>query len=38
LASAPGLGLTTALLATMERAWPDIAQQLDAGARLIEVR
>jgi len=28
---------TTALLATMERAWPAIIQQLDAGARLIEV-
>ena len=28
---------TPALLATMERAWPDIALQLDAGARLIEV-
>jgi predicted nuclease of predicted toxin-antitoxin system len=28
---------TPALLAGMERAWPEIAQQLDAGARLIEV-
>jgi predicted nuclease of predicted toxin-antitoxin system len=28
---------TSALLATMERAWPDLVQQLDAGARLIEV-
>lgn len=28
---------TPALLATMERAWPDIVQQLDAKARLIEV-
>ena len=28
---------TPALLATMERAWPEITQQLDAGARLIEV-
>lgn len=28
---------TPALLATMERAWPTIMQQLDAGARLIEV-
>jgi predicted nuclease of predicted toxin-antitoxin system len=28
---------TAALLSTMERAWPDIVQQLDAGARLIEV-
>lgn len=28
---------TAALLATMERAWPAITQQLDAGARLIEV-
>lgn len=28
---------SVALLATMERAWPDIVQQLDAGARLIEV-
>ncbi len=28
---------TPALLATMERAWPDITRQLDAGARLIEV-
>ncbi len=29
---------TPTLLATMERAWPDIVSQLDAGARLIEVR
>lgn len=29
---------TATLLATMERAWPDIGLQLDAGARLIEVR
>ena len=29
---------TGALLATMERAWPDIMVQLEAGARLIEVR
>ena len=28
---------TPALLAAMERAWPAIVQQLDAGARLIEV-
>lgn len=28
---------TAALLATMERAWPSIIQQLDAGARLVEV-
>ena len=28
---------TPALLAAMERAWPTIEQQLDAGARLIEV-
>jgi predicted nuclease of predicted toxin-antitoxin system len=28
---------TPVLLATMERAWPAIIQQLDAGARLIEV-
>lgn len=28
---------TAALLASMERAWPDIVQQLDTGARLIEV-
>ncbi len=28
---------TAALLATMERAWPTIVQQLDANARLIEV-
>lgn len=28
---------TPALLAAMERAWPEIVQQLDAGARLIEV-
>jgi hypothetical protein len=28
---------TPALLSTMERAWPTITQQLDAGARLIEV-
>lgn len=29
---------TTVLLAVMERAWADITIQLDAGARLIEVR
>ena len=29
---------TATLLSTMERAWPDIATQLEAGARLIEVR
>jgi len=28
---------TPVLLAAMERAWPHIVQQLDAGARLIEV-
>lgn len=28
---------TTVLLATLERAWPDLAAQLDAGARLIEI-
>ena len=28
---------TAALLATMERTWPAITQQLDVGARLIEV-
>lgn len=28
---------TPALLAAMERAWPTVTQQLDAGARLIEV-
>ena len=28
---------TAALLASMERAWPDIVGQLDAGARLVEV-
>lgn len=28
---------TPALLAAMERAWPTITQQLDTGARLIEV-
>ena len=28
---------STALLATMERAWPGINEQLDAGARLIEI-
>lgn len=28
---------TPTLLATMERAWPDMVQQFDAGARLIEV-
>jgi len=28
---------STALLATMERAWPAINEQLDAGARLIEI-
>lgn len=28
---------TAALLTTMERAWPSIAQQLDSGARLVEV-
>ena len=28
---------TAALLATMERAWPDLTQQLDVGARLLEV-
>jgi len=28
---------TSALLAAMERAWPDLGSQLDAGARLIEV-
>jgi predicted nuclease of predicted toxin-antitoxin system len=28
---------TPALLAAMERAWPHIDEQLDAGARLIEV-
>ena len=28
---------TPVLLATMERAWPTITAQLDAGARLIEV-
>jgi hypothetical protein len=28
---------TTALLTAMERAWPSILQQLDAGAGLIEV-
>jgi predicted nuclease of predicted toxin-antitoxin system len=28
---------TPDLLAAMARAWPDIVQQLDAGARLIEV-
>ena len=28
---------TADLLATMERAWPDIERQIDAGARLIEV-
>jgi len=28
---------TPVLLAAMERAWPDIVQQLDTGARLIEV-
>ena len=29
---------TVDLLATMDRAWPDIVMQLDAGARVIEVR
>lgn len=29
---------TAALLAAMERAWPGINEQLDAGARLIEVQ
>jgi predicted nuclease of predicted toxin-antitoxin system len=28
---------TADLFATMERAWPDIERQIDAGARLIEV-
>ena len=28
---------TPALLAAIERAWPDLGSQLDAGARLIEV-
>lgn len=28
---------TVALLASLERAWPDIIRQLDAGSRLIEV-
>ena len=28
---------TAALLATLEHAWPDILQELDAGARLIEI-
>lgn len=28
---------TATLLASMERAWPDIVRQLDAGGRLIEV-
>ena len=29
---------TSALLAALERAWPEILHQLDAGAQLIEVR
>lgn len=28
---------TAALITTMDRAWPDILQQLDAGVRLIEI-
>lgn len=28
---------TSALLATLERAWPAVVEQLDAGARLVEV-
>ena len=28
---------TPILLATLERAWPDLTAQLDAGARLIEI-